>query len=348
MPEEAVAFSEADIMMGIRYLLEYAAKSARPLVLCLGVGCSLGSHRGTTPLSLYLNSLAYRPDMGIIVAAGNEANARHHARLYLGNAQKEAEVYVGSRGSGFTLEIFAEAIVELNLRVVSPAGDDTPVVGSGFTGTEEFSFLFDRTMVFVERESLMRTGTLQRIRLRFRHPAPGIWRLQFGRSEMSSEVHLWLPLSEFIEGEVYFLESVPEVTLCEPGNAPLLITVGGYSTENGSLAPFSGRGFTADGLNQPTLLAPAVNVMGPFAGGGYIEKNGTSAGAAYTAGAAALFLEYIEEYRRSGAAVSMDTVLLRNLFSLGAAREAEAEYPNPTEGYGKLNLYGVFEFLRNL
>ena len=41
MPEEAVAFSEADIMLGIRYLLEYATRREQPLVLCLGVGFSL-------------------------------------------------------------------------------------------------------------------------------------------------------------------------------------------------------------------------------------------------------------------------------------------------------------------
>ncbi len=348
MPEEAVAFSEADIMLGVRYLLEYAARQQKPLVLCLGVGCSLASHRGTMPLSMYLNSLAFRPDVCLVTAAGNEGNARHHARVLLENAQKEVELYVGERGSGFTLEIFAEAVARINLRIISPAGEETPVVGSGFTGTEEFPLLFDRSIVFVERESLMRTGTMQRIRLRMQRPAPGIWRLQFGRSDMASEMNLWLPMQEFLEGEVYFLESQPEVTLCEPANAPLLLTVGGYSTENGSLAPFSSRGFTADGLNQPTLLAPSVNVQGPFAGGGYIVKSGTSIGAAYTAGTVALFLEYMEEYRRSGEAAPMDTVLLRNLFSLGAVREEGMEYPSPAYGYGKLNLYGVFEFLRNL
>jgi len=348
MPEDAVAFSETDVMMGVRYLLEYATRQEKPLVLCLGVGSSLGSHRGTMPLSLYLNSLAYRPDVCLVTAAGNEGNARHHARLNLGNSQREVEVYVGSRGSGFTAEIFAEAIAELSLRIVSPAGDDTPAVGSGFTGTEEFPLLFDRSVIYVERESLMRTGTMQRIRLRFRRPSTGIWRLQFGRSDMSSEVNLWLPMSEFLEGEVYFLESTPEVTLCEPANAPLLLVVGGYSAGNESLAPFSGRGFTADGLNQPTLLAPSVNVQGPFAEGGYITQSGTSIGAAYTAGVVALFLEYIQEYRRNGAAAPMDTVLLRNLFSLGARREEGAEYPSPAYGYGGLNLFGVFEFLRNL
>lgn len=348
MPADVTAFSEADIMQGVRFLLEYAAAQGKPLVLCLGVCCGLGSHRGTMPLSLYLNSLVYRPDLCLITAAGNEGNARHHARIYLENTRKEVELYVSARGTGFTVEIFAEAIVNVNLRIVSPAGDSTPVVGTGFAGEARFPLIFDRSTIYVERENLMRTDTTQRIRVRMERPAPGIWRFQFERSVMSAPVNLWLPLGEFMDGEVYFLESYPEVTLTEPANAPLLLTVGGYSTENGSLAPFSGRGFTAEGLNQPAILAPSVNVNGPFAGGGYIVKSGTSIGAAYTAGCVALLLEYLEEYRRAGEVEPLSTVLLRNLFLLGAGREEGEEYPAPAYGYGKLNLYGVFEFLRNL
>ncbi len=348
MPEDAVAFSEADIMQGVRYLLEYAAAQGKPLVLCLGVCCSLGSHRGTMSLSLYLNSLVYRPDLCLITAAGNEGNARHHAGINLENTPKEVELYVSTRGSGFTMEIYAEAIADVSLRMVSPAGDETPVVGSGFTGTERFPLIFDRSILYVERENLMRADTTQRLRIRLERPSTGIWRFQFGRSDMPAEVNLWLPLEEFLDGEVYFLESDPEVTLTEPANAPLLLAVGGYSAENGSLAPFSGRGFTAEGLNQPTLLAPAVNVNGPFAGGGYIVKSGTSIGAAYTAGCVALLWEYLEEYRRAGTVEPLDTVLIRNLFLLGARREDGGEYPSPAYGYGILNLYGVFEFLRNL
>lgn len=348
MPPDVTAFSEADIMQGVRFLLEYAALQGKPLVLCLGLCSSLGSHRGTIPLTLYLNSLVYRPDLCLITATGNEGNARHHARINLENIQKEVELYVSTRGSGFTLEIFAEAIVDVNLRIISPAGDNTPVAGSGFSGEGRFPLIFDRSVLYVERENLMRTDTMQRIRVRMERPSTGIWRFQFGRSDMPAEVNLWLPLGEFMEGEVYFLESNPEMTLTEPANAPLLLAVGGYSAENGSLAPFSGRGFTAEGLKQPTLLAPAVNVKGPFAGGGYIINSGTSIGAAYTAGCVALLWEYMEEYRRNGMVAPLDTVLLRNLFLLGAVREEGEEYPSPAYGFGTLNLYGVFEFLRNL
>ena len=159
----------------------------------------------------------------------------------------------------------------------------------------------------------------------------------------------WLPMREFLDTESYFLVPEPGVTLCEPANAPLLFTTGGYSVENGSLAPFSSRGFTGNGQKQPSILAPAVDMTGPFAGGGYITRSGTSAGAAFTAGCVALYMEYILEYRRnSGTVTPIDTVLLRNLFSLGASREENTRYPSPVYGYGKLNLYGVFEFLRNL
>lgn len=345
---EATAFSEADIMQGVRFLLEYAAAQGKPLVLCLSVCAGLGSHRGTIPLSLYLNSLVYRPDVCVVTAVGNEGNAGHHGRFMIGEEPQDAELYVERQGKGFTLEIFAEAIADLKVRIISPAGDDTPVLGSGFSGEERFPMIFDRSVVYVERESLMRAGTMQRIRVRLERPSAGIWRFRFGRSGMAAEVNLWLPTGGFLEGEVYFTEPDTEMTLCEPANAPLLLTVGGYSTENGGPAPFSGRGFTAEGLNQPALLAPSVSVNGPFAGGGYVIKSGTSIGAAYTAGCVALFMEYIGEYRRTGAAAAMDTVLLRSLFSLGAVREEGIEYPSPVYGYGILNLYGVFEFLRNL
>ena len=348
MPENVTAFSEADMMFGVKYLVEYAKRQEKPMVICIGMGSGLGSHRGSIPLSRYLNSLAYRPDICIISAAGNEGNARHHASLQAGEEQSEMELYVAERGSGFTLDVFSEALGGLSLKVSSPAGEESPELSRA--GGDRFTtpFLLDRTMLHVERESLTRTDTLQQLRLRFRTPAPGIWRLLF-TSERAVEVDAWLPMREFLDTESYFLVPEPGVTLCEPANAPLLFTTGGYSVENGSLAPFSSRGFTGNGQKQPTILAPAVDMTGPFAGGGYITRSGTSAGAAFAAGCVALYMEYILEYRRnSGTVTPIDTVLLRNLFSLGASREENTRYPSPVYGYGKLNLYGVFEFLRNL
>jgi len=348
MPEQVLAFSEADVMFGVKYLEEYARKQGKPIVICIGVGSGLGSHRGDIPLSRYLNSLAYHPDLCIIAAGGNEGNARHHARVRVEAGQKEMELYVSERGSGFTMDIFSEAIGGLGVRVSSPTGEVSPELAKTPNGVQTTPFLLDRTILYTERESLTGTDTLQRIRLRFRTPAPGMWRILF-TSDRPVSVDAWLPIRGFLDTELYFLVPEPEVTLCEPANAPLLFTTGGYSVTNGSLAPFSGRGFTGNGQRQPTVLAPSVEMTGPFVGGGYVTGSGTSAGAAFTAGCVALYMEYIVEYRNnSGNVTPLDTVILRNLFSLGARREEGTEYPSPVYGYGKLDLYGVFEFLRNL
>ncbi len=358
--EGVSAFGETDIMMGVKYLLSYARKQQKPMVLCLGVGTSLGSHRGTIPLSQYLNSLAYQPDVCIIAAVGNEGNTRHHARVLSEGRRSgadfyrreeenrnEVELYVGERGKGFTVDIFSEAIAGLELKLTSPAGETVEGIANTWNRSLQIPFLLDRTRVTVERENLTRTNLLQHIQLRFQTPSVGVWKFEFS-SKLPTEADLWLPLAAFVEGEIYFLVPEPEITLCEPANAPLLFSVGAYVTANGGAAPFTGRGFTGSGQKQPTVLAPGVDVVGPFAGGGYITKSGTSAAAAFAAGVVALFMEYIEEYRRSGESAPLDTVLLRNLFSLGAQREENSEYPNVVSGYGKINLYGVFEFLRNL
>lgn len=347
MPETVTAFSEADVMTAVRYLTGYAEKQGKPMVICLGIGSGLGSHRGNLPLSQYLNRLAYRSDLCIVTAVGNEGNARHHARLRLTQETVETELYVAERSSGFTMELYTEALAGLSLTILSPTGERSPELVQTAAEESVVPFLLERTTLYSTREGLTRNDTLQKVQLRFQTPMPGIWRIRM-ECRHPATVDLWLPLRGFLDTEIYFLVPEPEVTLCEPANAPLLLSVGGYSVQNGSPAPFSGRGFTGNGQIQPSLLAPAADMTGPFAGGGYITRSGTSAAAAFTAGCVALYMEYVDEYRAGGNVIPMDTVLLRNLFALGAAREEGIRYPSMLYGYGKLNLYGVFEFLRNL
>ncbi len=347
MPESVTAYSEADVMTAVRYLTEYAQRQGKPMVICLGIGSGLGSHRGKIPLSLYLNRLAYRTDICLVTAVGNEGNARHHARLQLMQETAETELYIAERSSGFTMEVYTEALAGLSLTILSPTGERSPDLAQPAAAENSVPFLLERTTLYYKREGLTRNDTLQKIQLRFRTPSPGIWRIRM-ESRNPTTVDVWLPIREFLDTEVYFLVPEPEVTLCEPANAPQLFSVGGYSVQNGSPAPFSGRGFTGNGQIQPTLSAPAVDMTGPFSGGGYITRSGTSAAAAFTAGCVALYMEYVNEYRAAGAVIPMDTVLLRNLFALGAVREEGVHYPSRIYGYGKLNLYGVFEFLRNL
>jgi hypothetical protein len=149
-----------------------------------------------------------------------------------------------------------------------------------------------------------------------------------------------------LENEVYFLESNPDYTITEPGSAITAMTVGFYNGDDNSIAISSGRGYTRNNRAvKPNFVAPGVNVTGAISRNLFAERTGSSIAAGITAGASALLLEWIVYQLQQGAA---DSIQIRNLLTLGTERNPNETYPNRTWGYGRLNLYQVFEELRRL
>lgn len=345
LPEEAFAYSETDIMLGIRYLTEYAGKRKRPLVLCLGLGSASGNHTGGLPLSGYLNRVANALNVCLVLAAGNEGNARHHHYGTVHREQKEVELKVGKEKKGFTMELWSSSIARLRLGLISPSGEKAELPNL-LRYEQSYRFLFDRTTVWIYSERQERRSNETVVFFRFEHPSEGSWKITVsGYDALSEGYHLWLPITGFVGEETYFPEADPYVTICEPANAPMPIAVTGIRTQNGGLYTESGRGYSADGQIRPTLAAPAANIRVPFAGGGYTLYSGTSLAAAYTAGCAAVFFEAAQS--ASEDYLPFDTVLLRNLFANGAKRTESAVYPNRELGYGVLDLYGTLQRFQN-
>ena len=65
----------------------------------------------------------------------------------------------------------------------------------------------------------------------------------------------------FLTEDTGFLRPDPDITITDPGNAPLLLTVSTYNHVTGILYIHSSRGFTATGQIKPDLAAPGVNVQ---------------------------------------------------------------------------------------
>lgn len=344
--EGADAYQENDIMAGISYLNDLAYQLSKPLVICVGIGSSFGGHGGFSPLASLLNYVAIQRMRAVTVATGNEANERHH---YLGNLMpqqeyEEVEVSVSEGVPGFIAELWTNSPELVSIAIQSPTGELLPMVRARQGERVQYRFLLEGTTVTVEYSLAEYARSNELILMRFEAPTRGIWRIRvFPYNFVMGRYHIWLPLTEFQQGEVFFLRSNPETTLTEPSSATVPMSVGGYNVADNSLYLDSGRGFNIFNQAKPDFLAPAVEVYGPDLNRSYTTRTGTSVAAAIAAGASAQMMEWGVV---QGNDSTLNTSKIKNYFLLGADREPGRGYPNPEEGYGRLNLYRAFLSMR--
>lgn len=348
VPEGVPAYQENDIMMGVAYLDYLANVLNMPLVICIALGNSIGSHGKNGPLSGYLNFICTRRRRSIVVAGGNEANSRHHfqGRIAEDMSYEDVEVTVENDMSGFFLEMWANSPELYSVSVISPTGEQIRRVPVRENASETFRFVFEKTVVMIDYRIETREEANQLIYMRFIAPKRGLWVIRvYPENIINGSYNMWLPMAQLTDGKVYFLRSNPEITLTSPSNAKQVITVGGYNAVNQSMFADSGRGYTISGEIKPDFAAPAVNVYGPGLRGDYIRFTGTSAAAAVTTGAVAQIMQWalveLNSPRLSNAGI-------KNMLIRGTGKSNDRSYPNREWGYGTLDVYQAFERLRNV
>ena len=339
--EEVSCYSEADIMIGLRFVGMSALRLQRASSVLVGLGCGLGSHTGTGALSSYLDQQATFSGYAVSVAAGNEGNIGHHYQGMLSSGSTEdVELRVGTRVNGFTMELWGSVPNNYSLSIRSPSGEWQPVYAVGRNAQIPISFVFETARIYVDYVLMEENSGLPLIQLRFHAPDPGIWtfRIFSGGANGEGRFDLYLPASGLLDRETYFFRSTPEGTITEPGNAANGITAAATRLTDGQLYEENSRGNTALGIPKPDVTAPGVEILG-CAPGGYTVGSGTSISAAVSAGCAALLLEWgIVQ----GQYPFMTGTTIRNFLIKGAKREPQVRYPNTQSGYGSLDLYQTF------
>lgn len=343
VPEGVPAYEESDIMLGIAYANRFAIEFRRPVVICLGIGTNMGDHGGNSILGRYLSRVALQRSRAVVVCGGNEGIANHHYTYGFpsdrdgGEVTRNVELRVGEGERGFLLEFWGNAPDTYNISIRSPGGEVVPPLRLGVEQIENFEFIFEDTKIRTQSVLVEPGSGEELILFRFTEPTSGIWSFQIMPiGEVSNgRFHMWLPISEFLNSNTFFLEASPDTTLTEPANVDTVISVSTYNHENNSFYLESGRGFTRTGRIKPDLAAPGVEVPTLYG-----KRTGSSLAAAITAGGAAQYLQWAVVEGNSPLA---DTREVRNYFIKGANRNATLDYPNQEWGYGTLNVYGVFE-----
>ena len=339
---DAGCYQENDLVAAVFYLQKVQEELKRPLVICLAVGTSLGGHGGYSILSEYLQNVAASEGIGIVTGSGNEADKRHH---YLGILEQEnnqpVEINVGNNTRGFVMELWTELPNLLALSIASPTGQTVGPV-SLRRGIGEYVFVFEQTRVILNYRVLVETTGAQLVFFQFDRPGSGIWKIIPETLELGNGIfHIWLPMEEFLTGNVYFIRANPEYTVMEPGDTGPVVCAAYYNGKENSIAVSSGRGYTRDNRIKPDFAAPGINVTGINLRGQFVARSGSSIAVGITSGALALFMEWLD---RQG--VDLDASQMKNLLILGASRKTDMSYPNQEWGYGALNLYRTFEQIR--
>ena len=345
----ADAYQENDIMMGVSYLYFLARKYSMPLVVCIPLGTNMGSHMGMSRLGQYLNQVSLSNGSAVITAAGNETGARHHFRAVMDADTDEvtAELRVGEREAGFSMELWAENMGVYTVGFISPTGEVAREISVPLRGENTVSFLLEQTQITVYTQIADVSSGSQFIFMRFENPMSGIWRILIRNSlDIRETFHIWLPVRGFITDETYFLRPDPDTIITDPGNARYPITVTAYDHTKNSIYIHASRGYSLSGRIKPDLAAPGVNILGASVSGRRLTRmSGTSVSAAHLAGAAAILLNWGV---LNANYPYLNTPVLKAIFVRGAQRNPALTYPNREFGYGTLNLYEAFLHLRNL
>lgn len=345
VPAGVPAYEEGDIMLAVKYADSFAEEFRRPVVICLGLGTNYGDHTGRAPLPRYLNQIAAKRSRAVVVCGGNEGNASHHYQGNMEDLSREGtnnipvEVRVGGRSDGFILEFWGNVPNVFTVSIRSPGGETIPALRLGIQDSITYGFVYEKTRITIAGMLVEPASGEELILMRIVAPTPGIWtfRVETSAETNSGTFHMWLPITQFLNVPVYFLESTPYITLTEPSMAENVISVSAYDASNNSFYIESGRGFTRTGMVKPDFAAPGVNVN-TIQG----RQSGTSMAAAITAGAVAQFMQWAVVEGNNRVVASQE---IKNYFIRGASRSFNISYPNREWGYGRLNMVGTFDAL---
>lgn len=341
IPRGEPAYEETDIMMAVKYADTFTRVFSRPVVICLGVGTNMGDHSGNSALAMYLNSIAVKRSRAVVVCGGDEGNAAHHFSGMLRRSSdaggglpssgnyRDVEIRVGENNRGFVLEFWGSIPDIFTIAVRTPGGENIPPFRLGIGQSIPYSFIYERSRVTVSSVLVEPVSGEEMMLFRIEEPTAGIWNFRVSAVEEvhNGIFHMWLPITQFLSSEAYFLEPDPNTTLTEPSMAVSVIGVSTYNDLNNSFYIESGRGFSRTGQVRPDFAAPGVNISTIYG-----RQTGSSLAAAITAGGVAQFMQWAVVEQHSELMQSKE---VKNYFIRGASRSADLTYPNREWGeYG--------------
>ena len=324
--EDAIAFQENDIMLGLNYVRNISIKMNMPISLCMTLGTNGRGHDGSSTLSYIIDRFVSGVGAVVSMPTGDEGNKQLHAYgQIVSNDYDTVEVRVDERQQGLMINIWGGKPGIISVGLVSPTGEVIERVEPRIGKSEIYNLIFDGTTVTIEYDLVEGDTGDELIIIKLENPTAGVWSIRvYGDNEQyNQQYNVYLPISQFIYENTYILEPDPDVTIVDPGLSAGAITTSLYNPVNGALYINNGRGFARDGAIKPDIA--------------------TALSSGIMAGAACQFLNWGIVEGKDGELRASD---IKSYMIRGAIRDNAINYPDRQWGYGKMDVYNSFEIIK--
>ena len=341
-------YEDGNIMMALKYLVDVSRELKKPFVMFIGLGTNRGGHDGTTTMERYLDNIGAYRGTAIVKGIGNQGDTEVHTSGVIEKTgdRKEIELRVGPNEGSIEFQIWMSKPDKVSLSMVSPSGEVIDKIEAKLMQTEEINFVLEGTKAEVKYYLPQEMSGDEVIEVRLINVVQGIWKfILIGDSIVDGNYNAWLPQRELLDPETKFLQSDNFITFTIPSSARYILNAGYYNQTLNTLVARSSRGYTRDGRVVPDVIAGGVSVPVIGRNGVVTTITGASIAGAVLASAIVLMMQWGIVYGR-------DTTLyapkIENYIIRGARKRPGEVYPNPTTGYGELDLKGVFNSMRGL
>lgn len=335
-----LGFSALDVARAFEFLSTLANQYQKPISICLPMGTNSGSHDGTAVLDTIITGYAEKPGVAVVLSAGEEANKAHHASGNL-NEKDEHQVTltIPPGQKGFMTEIWATFGDRIEATLISPKYDGIESTVMSLNKAQNYK-VCNTTFVWSQGSKIDTDTGSQVIRFRFDNPISGDWTIKIkGIVVFEGRYNIWIPKTGMILTETVLSPADPFTTIYNASASKGIITVASYDKRSLSPTASSGRGFARGNEVKPDFMVPAVNIPGPMPGKKWGSATGTSIASAITVGVTSLIYEN-QLIREEEIA---NTITMKALLIEQVKREPTITYPDPSRGYGLLDISTIIE-----